>query len=296
VTSALDGLRALLDLETIDPGLYRGRQPQTQRQRVFGGQVIGQALVAAGLSVEGRAVHSLHGYFLRPGDGGAPIVYSVEPTRDGRSFSLRRVVARQHGQVIFSLSASFQVEEVGFEHADPMPDVGDVAPEDCVRLVDAMSRTVGPSRAQWMEEWGALDVRLAGGDEPAAVDASAAHVGRDRVWMRVDGTLPDDRLLHQSLLAYASDLTLMPAMLMPHRDEVATTGLVAASLDHAVWFHRPFRADEWLLYDQVSPAASGGRGFALGRIFTQDGRLVASVAQEGMMRPNTRGTGVQTGA
>lgn len=279
-----DELVELLDIETIDADLFRGKQPDTGMQRVFGGQVAAQALVAAARTApETMAVHSLHSYFLRPGDPAVPIVYDVDRIRDGRSFSTRRVLARQHGRAIYALTASFQVDEEGFDHQDAMPDVP--SPEDSFDVVAAMRERNPDATAEWDREWAALDLRYAvhtpparGGGEP--VPARATY------WIKVGGQLPDETLVHQAALTYASDLTLIRVTLIPHGNLTPSDPRVqAASLDHTVWFHRPFRADEWLLYDQESPNASGARGLALGRLFSEDGRLVATVAQEGLIRP-----------
>ncbi|MEV6413710.1 acyl-CoA thioesterase II [Kribbella sp. NPDC051718] len=269
---SLEDLVELLDLEKIDADLFRGRQPQTSAQRVFGGQVLGQALAAASRTVgEDRIVHSLHGYFLRPGDTSVPIEYHPELIRDGRSFSSRRVVATQRGKTIFYMSASFQVPEPGLDHADKMPD-DLVPPEEAPTLASVFEAASGRKAEDWNKEWAALDVRLAG------------LTGR-QFWIRASGKLADDQALHACVLAYASDLTLLGASLLPHGIIIGDRRIQPASIDHALWFHRPFRADEWLLYDQASPSASGARGFATGRLFSQDGRLVASVAQEGLIRP-----------
>ena len=269
---SLEDLVELLDLEMIDVDLFRGRQPQTSMQRVFGGQVLGQALAAASLTVDPeRVVHSLHGYFLRPGDTSVPIVYRPEPTRDGGSFSSRRVVASQNGKPIFYMSASYQRPEPGLDHQDPMPD-DVVPPEEAPRLATVLEAQSGRAAADWDREWSALDVRLAG------------VTGR-QFWIRAAGKLPDDPALHACVLAYASDLTLLGASLLPHGIIIGDRRIQPASLDHALWFHRPFRADEWLLYDQSSPSASGARGFATGRLYAQTGALIASVAQEGLIRP-----------
>jgi acyl-CoA thioesterase-2 len=269
---SLEDLVELLDLEMIDVDLFRGRQPDTSAQRVFGGQVLGQALAAASRTVDPeRQVHSLHGYFLRPGDTGVPIVYRPEPTRDGRTFSSRRVVASQNGKPIFYMSASYQRPERGLDHADPMPD--DLVPPDKAQTLASVFEAASGRKAEdWNKEWAALDVRLAG------------VTGR-RYWIRAAGKLPDDPALHACVLAYASDLTLLGASLLPHGLIIGDRRIQPASLDHALWFHREFRADEWLLYDQASPSGSGARGFATGRLFTEDGRLIASVAQEGLVRP-----------
>lgn len=269
---SLEDLVELLDLELIDVDLYRGRQPETALQRVFGGQVLGQALVAATRTVDpDRAVHSLHAYFLRPGDTSVPIVYRAEPTRDGGSFSSRRVVASQHGKPIFYMSASFQRAEPGLDHADPIPD--DVnEPDTAPTLSSVLEASTGRPADAWNSEWAALDVRLAG-------------TTGSRFWVRAAGRLSDDPALHACVLAYASDLTLLGASLLPHGLVIGDRRIQPASLDHGMWFHRPFRADDWLLYDQASPSASGGRGFTTGRLFTATGTLVASVVQEGLIRP-----------
>jgi acyl-CoA thioesterase-2 len=282
VPESVDELTTLLDLEEIEAGLFRARQPKTLLQRVFGGQVLAQALMAAARTVPPeRTVHSLHGYFLVAGRTDTPIVYDVEPVRDGGSFSSRRVVARQNGQVMFYLSASFHVHEDGYEHADPAP--GAPAPEDSPRLTDVLAGLTGRSASGWQHEWGAIDVRYVGDSRPGGTIQDPAHPARARAWVRVAGELPDDPVLHQAALAYTSDLTLIGVSVVPH-DVVVGYTVQAASLDHAMWFHRPFRADRWLLYDQVSPSASGALGLATGRLF-QDGRLVATVAQEGLIRP-----------
>jgi acyl-CoA thioesterase-2 len=269
---SLEDLVDLLDLETIDADLYRGRQPQTSAQRVFGGQVLGQALVAASDTVDAeRVVHSLHGYFLRPGDTAVPIEYHVERIKDGKAFSSRRVVASQHEKTIFYMSTSYQHPEPGLDHSDPMP-TDLVPPADAPTLASVFEQASGRKAEDWNKEWAALDVRLAG-------------LSGRQFWIRAAGKLPDEPALHACVLAYASDLTLLGASLLPHGIIIGDRRIQPASLDHALWFHRPFRADEWLLYDQASPSASGARGFATGRLFSQDGRLIASVAQEGLIRP-----------
>lgn len=277
----LDRLVQTLDLEKIEENIFRGSSPQTDRLRVFGGQVAGQALVAAGRTVPPeRNVHSLHAYFIRPGDPNTPIVYEVDRIRDGRSFTTRRVVAIQHGQAIFSLSASFQKHEPGIDHSDTMPDVP--APETLPTLPERV--------APYAEQFGAartlprpIDVRYVT-DPPWVSRDRGPSEAINQVWMRADGTLPDDPLLHVCVLAYASDMTLLDAVLARHGVAWGLDKVLGVSLDHAMWFHRPFRADEWILYDCASPSASGARGLATGRFFAQDGRLVAVVVQEGLLR------------
>lgn len=280
---SLTELVELLDLEYIDDNLFRARQPDTKMQRAFGGQVAAQALVAAGRTVDsGRMVNSLHAYFLRPGDTRVPIVYDVERTRDGQTFSTRRVVGRQRGKTIFTMSASFQPSEPGFEHQDVMPDAP--PPEACPTLGEVLERATGRSSTAWAEEWAALEVRLAGASAPTGQLEDPEHPARIRVWMRAAGSLDPESALHTCVLTYASDLTLLGSTLVPHGTFIGAPDLQIASLDHAIWFHRPFRADEWILYDQISPSASSSRGLATGRLFSYDGRLLASVVQEGLIR------------
>ena len=287
VPSSLADLVDLLDLEPLDVTLFRGRRSETMLQRVFGGQVAGQALAAASATVEpDRSVHSLHAYFLLPGDPTHPILYDVELLRDGRSFTTRRVIARQHGKGIFAMTASFQVPEDGLDHQDAMPDVP--APEALPTLGEALERISGKGAERWAREFAALDVRVAGDSGLDGTISDAGHPAISRVWLRADGVLPDDPRVHASVLTYASDLTLLGSSLVPHGVVIGDPRLQTASLDHAMWFHRDFRADDWLLYDQVSPSASGGRGLGTGRLFARDGRLVASVVQEGLIR-RTRG-------
>jgi acyl-CoA thioesterase II len=279
VSDALDFLVKLLDIEPIEVNIFRGVSPDERRQRVFGGQVAAQSLMAAGRTVAQGRVHSLHSYFLRPGDPTVPILYEVDRIRDGRSFTTRRVIAIQHGHAIFNMAASFQVDEVGvFEHQVAMPDVP--PPESLPKLPERLE----PIREQ-MEDWFArphpIDQRHIG-DLPWL-----AHEGRDpvqRVWIRADGPLNDDPLLHACIATYASDMSLFDTMLAPHEVRWDDADFMGASLDHCMWFHRPFRADEWLLYDMDSPTAHGARGLARGFLFTRQGELAVSMVQEGLMR------------
>jgi len=285
MTAALDSLLTLLDLEAIEENIFRGSSSGERRQTVFGGQVAGQALVAAGRTVERGTVHSLHAYFLRPGDTQAPILYDVDRIRDGRSFTTRRVVAIQHGQVIFNLSASFHVPEEGSEHQVAMP--SGIPAADTLPTFDELIAPVRSRFEGWPLPPRPFDLRFVEPPEPWLL-----REGRlppvQRVWIRADGTLPDDPLLHACLVAYASDMTLLDTALLPHGFKWTDPGLMSASIDHAMWFHRPFRADEWLFYDQDSPTASGARALARGSIFTADGRLAVSVVQEGLLRTSRR--------
>ena len=279
VTELID----LLDLEEIEVGLYRARQPDSRLQRVFGGQVLAQALVAATRTVpENRVVHSLHAYFLVAGRTDLPLVYDVEAVRDGGSFSSRRVVARQGGKVIFYLSASFHQHEEGYDHADPAP-IDVPGPDECPRLSDALAAASGRPAELWEREWGALDVRYVGDSRVGGNLADPEHPARARVWVKTSAPLPDDPRLHEAALAFTSDLTLLSASTVPHGVLIGLD-VQAASIDHAMWFHRPFRADQWLLYDQISPSASQALGLSTARLF-QDGVLVSDVAQEGLIRP-----------
>jgi acyl-CoA thioesterase-2 len=275
VPATLTELIDLLDLEKLDDGLFRGRQLEnTGFVRVFGGQVAAQALVAAQLTVpDERHVHSLHSYFLLGGDLSIPIIYDVENVRDGGSFTTRRVAARQHGEIIYYLTASFQKVEDGFDHQDDIPDVP--SPDESTPLTDVI-RAVNPEAADWwIKEWSAIDARLVtGGDDSAT----------QRLWFRFAGTLPDDRRLRNAVLTYFSDLTLLGPTLLPHGRVVSSPDMQVASLDHTIWFHRPAEANQWFLYDQHSPSASRGRGLAIGRVFSENGDMVATIAQEGLIR------------
>ncbi len=283
MTKALDEVVRLLDLEQIEVDIFRGRSPDGERrQRVFGGQVAGQALVAAGRTVPAdRPVHSLHAYFIRPGDPAVPLVYMVERVRDGRSFTTRRVTVVQHGKTIFTLSASFHHPEPGFEHADVMPAVP--GPDEVEPTADRMRRLFGPAADEYSRD-NPVELRHIG---PLTVEAerdSSLASDRNLVWLKADGELPDDPLLHVCMMTYASDMTLLDTVLLAHGVSWSDGLIAGASLDHAMWFHRPFRADRWLLYAQDSPTASGARGLARGEVFTAEGQLVVSVVQEGLLR------------
>ncbi len=282
----VDGLVRLLDLEKIEQDIFRGISPKARWQRVFGGQVAGQALVAAGRTVpRERAVHSLHSYFIRPGDPAVPIIYDVDRVRDGRSFSTRRVVAVQHGQPIFSLSASFQLDQPGIDHQSEMPDAP--PPEELPTLEERYDDA--PEAAAFFRAMPRpIDLRYVD-DPPWQQHAKGPRDGFTRVWLRADGRLPDDPLLHVCVLTFASDMTLLDSVLVRHGLAAGIDPLALASLDHAMWFQRRFRADEWLLYVSESPSASGSRGLASGRFFSRDGRQVASVVQEGMIRVDPAG-------
>ena len=278
--SVVDHLVALLDLEKIEENSYRGVSPRNSTVRVFGGQVAGQALVAAGRTVPvERQVHSLDAYFSRPGDPSVPIVYEVDRIRDGRSFTTRRVVAVQHGNAIFSLSASFQRAEKGLDHSDEMPEAP--APETLPTLTERLRNY--PQLLQYRTQPRPIDIRYVN-DPPWVTRETGRHGTRNQVWMRADGKLPDEELLHVCVLTYASDMTLLDSPLARHGVYWDVDKVVGASLDHALWFHRPFRADEWFLYDTETPSASGGRGLAVGRFFAADGTLIATVVQEGLLR------------
>ncbi|MFE2068288.1 acyl-CoA thioesterase-2 [Streptomyces sp. Ag109_O5-1] len=285
MNQALNDLLDLLDLEQIEENIFRGQSRSAVVPRVFGGQVAAQALVAAGRTVPAdRHAHSLHAYFLRPGDPGAPIVYTVERIRDGRSFTTRRAVAVQHGRPIFALSASFQTFEEGLDHQAPMP-----AAPDPETLPTSAERFHGYDHldpvvvGKFLEAREAIDLRYV--EEPPFGKYGEPREPHSQVWFRTNGKLDDDPLLHVVLATYVSDMTLLDSVLLAHgRGGWAVGDVVGASLDHAMWFHRPFRADEWLLYDQESPSAHGGRGLGQARIYTQDGSLAISVIQEGVVR------------
>lgn len=283
---ALAGLLTTLNLKQLEHNLFQGNSPQAGWQRVFGGQVIGQALVAACRTVKERHPHSLHAYFLLPGDPAIPILYQVEHLRDGGSFSARRVTAIQHGSVIFAMSVSFHRQEQSFEHQALMPDVPspELLASDQILRQTALPQMPDPVRAYYERER-PIELRPVEFNRYITREPKDPHF---HVWIKANGTLPSESsnhsALHQCILAYASDMTLLDSSLIAHGHSVFERNIQAASLDHALWFHRPFRADDWLLYAQESPSASGARGFSRGQIFTRDGVLVASVAQEGLIR------------
>ncbi|MBZ9757639.1 acyl-CoA thioesterase II [Mesorhizobium sp. ESP6-5] len=283
MTAAIDELLRILDLEKLEHNLYRGRSPQVEWQRVFGGQTIAQALVAAQRTVEPeRFVHSLHGYFMRPGDIKVPIIYEVDRIRDGGSFTTRRVLAIQHGQAIFSLEASFQVDEKGLEHQFALPD--DVPPPEGLKtqrqLLETADRVPEAVRRFWARER-PLELRPVNLQHYESRDKLPP---RQNVWIRLAGPVPDDRGLQSVLLAYLSDMTLLDTSTFAHGRGLFDPDIQAASLDHSMWFHRPHSLDGWLLYAQDSPSSSGSRGFSRGTLYARDGTLIASMAQEGLIR------------
>ena len=277
-------LLEILELERIEVNRFRGFTPPSRSIRVFGGQVIAQALIAAYKTVTDRACHSMHAYFIRPGDPSIPILYEVDQARDGRSFTTRRVVAIQNGEQIFNLAASFQVHEEGFHHQFPMPET--TSPEAVGSMDEAREKLAqkvkSEEAARQLRTPGPIDVRPVKPQnfvKPEKMDTD------NPVWMKLKRRMGDEPYLHHAVLAYASDMTLLDTCVRPHGVNFFTRNVQMASLDHAIWFHEPFRADEWLLYAQDSPSASGGRGFNRGSVYTSDGRLVASIAQEGLIRP-----------
>jgi acyl-CoA thioesterase II len=284
--NALSRLLALLDLEKIEENVFRGLSPPERVQRVFGGQVLAQALVAAMRTVpQERTCHSFHAYFLRPGDPKVPILYEVDRSRDGTSFSARRVVAIQHGAQIFILAASFQTAEDGFEHQAQMPVVPDPESLEDDQQVLLRDSALSPAMRAWVAQERPFETRAVLGRGPFdGAGDRPARAAIDHIWLRARGQLADDPNLHRVLLAFVSDMSLLDTALLPYGKSIFSKVQVA-SLDHAMWFHRPFRADDWLLYVQDSPSASGARGFNRGAIYRRDGVLVASVAQEGLIRP-----------
>jgi acyl-CoA thioesterase II len=282
-------LVALLDLEKIEEDIFRGSSPTNGWTRTFGGQVIAQALMAATRTVDpARGAHSLHGYFILPGDPEASIVFEVDRIRDGGSFTTRRVIAIQHGKAIFSLSASFQIAEDGFDHFIPAPDVPE--PE---RLHDASKVMLAAGRSpasveKFLERVRPVEFRPVDPSRHGPLAPGEAREPRQALWIRIAGDLPDDPAIHRAALAFLSDMTLLSTSVVPHGRSLAEPEIQAASLDHALWLHRPFRADQWLLYVQDSPSASGARGFNRGLLYSRERTLVASVAQEGLIRRRTR--------
>jgi acyl-CoA thioesterase-2 len=286
MVETMSDLVSLLDLEAIEVNIFRGRSVPTGERGVYGGQVIGQALAAAERTVEGRAPHSLHGYFLLPGDGGAPILYQVERIRDGRSFSTRRVQAVQHGRIIFSMIASFQIAEAGFDHAAAMPEVPPPealtpAPELRRRWLAETKEPVEPRVREWLTRRRPIEFRPVAVEDPLHPEPRAPG---QAFWFRAGERLGDDPRVHRCLLAYATDHALITTALRPHGRSWVLHDTLVASIDHALWFHRAARFDEWLLYVMESPSAQAARGLARGQIFDRAGRLVASVAQEGLLR------------
>jgi acyl-CoA thioesterase II len=295
MASAVQEILEILDLEPLEVNLFRGRSPQSRWQRVFGGQVIGQALVAACRTVEdvaSRPPHSLHAYFLLGGDPKVPIIYEVDRIRDGKSFTTRNVKAIQHGHAIFTMSVSFHVAEPGLTHQFKMPDVPkpDALPSEAEIKERIMPLMPEPVR-RYYERERPIELRPV---EFGRYLGEKSDEGRFHVWIRTTGRLPDEPAIHQCVLAYASDMMLLDAALIPHGKSVFSEDIMAASLDHALWFHRPFRADEWLLYAQDSPNLAGSRGFSRGLIFDSSGTLIASVAQEGLLRQRRRVPGGTT--
>jgi acyl-CoA thioesterase-2 len=283
---ALDQLLAILDIETLEENLFRGVSPQVGWQRVFGGQVIGQALVAAYRTVQNRSAHSLHAYFLRPGDPAVPIIYNVDRIRDGGSFSTRRVVAIQHGKAIFSMGASFHKIEEGLSHQMKMPEVPQ--PESLpseAELKELLIDRLPPQVRSYWERERPIEIR--------PVDLSRylspeKRTATQQMWIKATGELGNDLPLNQCVLAYASDFTLLDTALIAHGRFIFDPSLMLASLDHSIWFHRSFRVDDWLLYAQDSPSSGGGRAFCRGTLFTRSGELVASTTQEGLVRERRR--------
>lgn len=280
----LNDLQTLLDLERIEDTIFRGTNYDIGSGSVFGGQALAQSLVAAQRTLDhpDRVAHSMHGYFILPGDVEAPIVYEVDRLRDGSSFTTRRIIAIQHGRAIFNMAASFQKQETGLSHQTAMPDVPppDALQSDMELLRQIEGRIPPRLRALYTEER-PVEVRRVNPVNPFAPEPAAPA---NPMWLRARGTLPDKPLLHQAVFAYMSDYGLLGTALRPHGRSFLDPALQLASLDHAMWFHRPFSMNDWLLYSAESPAAHGARGFVRGQLFTQDGTLVASVTQEGLMR------------
>ena len=287
MSRALDNLLTILDLERLEEELFRGNSPKEGWQRVFGGQVISQALIAAQRTIaDDRHVHSLHGYFMRPGDPQVPIVYEVDRIRDGASFNTRRVVAIQHGKAIFSLSASFQVDEPGLDHQIDMPDIP--APESLIGeddLKEKFLKNAPENVRRYWERERPIEMRPVSLEHYISKEKLAPE---QNIWVRANGTVPDNRDIQAAVLAYLSDMTLLDTALFAHGLSVFSKKIQAASLDHSMWFHRPCPMDDWMLYAQDSPSASGARGLTRGGLYTRDGVLIASVAQEGLIRQRSK--------
>lgn len=286
MSKVLEHLIALLRLESLGNDGYRGQSRDPGWGRVYGGQVLGQAVIAAGATVQGRRLHSLHAYFVRAGDTDLPIEYQVERVRDGGSFSVRRVVASQAGKPIFNLSSSFQIEENGYEHQSAMPDVPgpDGIPSEADRAREHADK-LPPDVLKRATSDRPIEMRVVNPDDHffgTKLEAKRCQ------WLRATGPVPDEPIVHQCLLAYASDWGLLSTSLRPHGLSILSRKIQSASLDHAMWFHRDFRIDDWLLYVTDSPSASGARGFTRGEVFDRQGRLVASTAQEGLIRPRKK--------
>jgi acyl-CoA thioesterase-2 len=278
----LDDLIGLLRLEQIEDNIFRGDSRDIGSPQVFGGQVIGQALSAAQNTVDDRVAHSLHAYFLRRGDVNAPIIYEVDRSRDGRSFSNRRVVAIQHGRPILNLAASFQVPEEGLHHQFEMPNVpGPEGLKDLTEVAKDMLEFIPSKMRRFLTDKRPFEFRHV---EPVNFEHPGKLPPKKHVWIRAVAKLPDNPVLHQNLLTYVSDYELLGVATLPHGLSFTRGSVIMASLDHALWFHSEVRMDEWLLYAMDSPSSSGARGFARGQLFTEDGRLVASTSQEGLMR------------
>ena len=278
----VDDLLHVLDLERLEADRFQGLVPQVGRRRVYGGLVVAQALVAASRTIEDRAPHSLHAYFILPGDPSRPIVYEVERVRDGRSFGTRRCVAIQAGRPIFTMMASFQSEEAGLDHQLPMPDVPNPDSLPTSAAIEAANPGVLPiGMRTWFSGEQAIEVRPC---DMSRYTGKARPDPVQNVWIRASKRLPDDPAIHRAVLAYLSDLTLIDVALAAHGRTLFEPVFSVASLDHALWFHRPVRADDWLLYAQDSPNTAGGRGLARGLLYDRAGRLVASVMQEGVIR------------
>jgi acyl-CoA thioesterase-2 len=281
MSEALDLLVQLLDLETIEVNVYRGLHPKEERQRTFGGQVAAQALMAAGRTVDSGRVHSLHSYFLRPGDTTSPILYEVDRIRDGKSFTTRRVVAIQHGRAIYNMQASFHADETSIEHQIAMPEVPE--PEAITSIAERLQSEAGDVD-DWFKRQHPIEHRYIG---ELPWSAKRSKDPEQRLWIKADGTLPDDPLLHACVVTYASDMSLIDVALKPHPMKWDDETSMIASLDHCMWFHHDLRADEWLLYDTDSPIAFGGRALSRGFLFSRDGELKVSMVQEGLTRVKT---------